>query len=183
MLKLIKIDKKFLYHNISCNKKNITFFFYNKKIHYINNLNFKNHNYFQCWTFVFSRLFGLNKNISFYFLHFIGYNKNIIFTNVDHSYFLFLKSFLRFYSDYFSLSWFLTYLKQRALLLPLLIKGIRFLKKVPCRGQRTKSNYNNSKKRIDHGTYWKVKKNLTNDDKWMHYPSWKEMDTFYFHKF
>lgn len=180
---IITIDKKYLYHNLSCNKKNVTFFFYNRKIHLINNLTFKKHNSYQCWTYFYSRLFGFNKNISSYFLSFIGYNKNIIFTNSDEYFFLFFKSFLKFYSDYFSLSWFLTYLKQRAYLLPLLSKGYRFFKKYPSRGQRTRSNFRNSKKRIDKNTYFSVKKKLTNHYKYIHYPSWKEINSFYFHSY
>ena len=39
--KIITLDKKYIYHNSYCNKKNSTFFFFNKKIQLINNLNFK----------------------------------------------------------------------------------------------------------------------------------------------
>lgn len=43
MLNIINIDKKFLYHNIYCNKKNVTFFNYNNKSYVINNIVFKSH--------------------------------------------------------------------------------------------------------------------------------------------
>ena len=45
---VLDIDTKYLYHNVSCNKKNITFFFYNKKVHMTNNLMFKKHDSHHC---------------------------------------------------------------------------------------------------------------------------------------
>lgn len=181
-LNQIIIDKKFLYHNASCNKKNVTFFFHNKKVHLINKLSFKRHHNFQCWKYLCSKVFGFNNNISSYILKFIGYNKKIMFTDLDEYYFFIFKSFLRCYSDYLSLSWFLIYLKQRRVLLRFFFRGYRFNKRLPSRGQRTWSNNKTSKHRTIIG-FRGFKRKLKRDYRALHFPNWKEINSFYFHRF
>jgi hypothetical protein len=181
--KIINIDKKYHFHNYYCNQKNTTFFFYNKKIQIINNLNFKSHSSFQSWIYFSSKFFGFNKNILKYFLNFVGLHKNVFFTNLDEISFLYLKSFFKYYNNYFSLNWYLIFLKERSLLLPLLYKGFRYSKKLPSRGQRTRSNYKNTKKRKEKPLYNEFKKSLTNSYINSHFPNWKLIDTFYFHRF
>lgn len=181
--KIINIDKKYIYHNFFCNKKNTTFFHHNNKIYYINTLSFKNHSSFQSWIYFSSKIFGLNKNIIVYLLSFIGCHRNIIYTDLEEYVFMFLKCFLKHYNDYFSLSWYLTYLKERSYLLPLLYKGNRYIKKLPSRGQRTRSNYENCKNRKYKSSYNDFKKRLTNIYKDTYFPSWKKMENFYFHRY
>lgn len=181
--KIIKIDQKYIYHNFYCNQKNISFFFYNKKMHIINNIHFKNHSYFQNWVYFCSRVFGFNKNILKYFLSFIGCNKNIYYTNLEEHSFLFIRSFLKYYNDYFSLSWYLLFLKERSFLLPLLYRGFRYIKKLPSRGQRTRSNYETSKKRKEKYSFNSFKKRLTNSYKDLNFPNWKKIESFYFYRY
>jgi len=181
---LIPFDKKHMYSNNTFNKKNITFFFFNKKNYLINNNNFKKHGDYQNWKFFCSRLFGFNKKLLIYILPFLGYNKNIFYTDTDETYFIFFKYFLKYYCDFFTLSWFLIYLKQRVNLLPLLIKGIRFIKKLPCRGQRTHSNYHTSKKKkTPKFNLLSFKKKLNKRTLLVKFPNWKQIDSFYFHRF
>ena len=80
-------------------------------------------------------------NIVQYILPFLGYNKNIKFTDVEEYFFIVFKHLLYLKSNYFALSWFLLSLEQRKSVLPLLIRGIRYIKNLPSRGQRTHSNY------------------------------------------
>jgi hypothetical protein len=89
---------------------------------------------------------------------------------LDEFFFILFKSFLKNYSDYLSLSWFLLYLKQRSFLLPLLFRGVRYLKRLPSRGQRTCSNYNTNKNRKDNRNYFSFKKKLTNHYKSVNFP-------------
>lgn len=104
-------------------------------------------------------------------MSFIGCNSNIHYTDLEEYTFLFLRSFLKYYNDYFSLSWYLLFLKERSFLLPLLYKGNRYIKKLPSRGQRTRSNYENSKKRKEKPSFSNFKKRLTNSYKDIHFPS------------
>lgn len=183
MSKLIQFDKQYIYYNNQLNKKNVTFFFYNKKSHLINNNNFNKPGNYQNWSYLCSRIYGLNKRLINYLIPFLGYNKNVLFTNIDEYYFLFFKHFLKNNSSYFSLSWYVLYLKQRTSLLPLLIKGIRFLKKLPSRGQRTRSNYNTSKKMNKKISYSSFKKKLNKRNLNIRFPNWKQIESFYFHRF
>lgn len=182
-INIINIDKKYLYHNLHCNRKNVTFFNYNNKAFLINNTNFKSHFSFQSWTYFNSRIFGLNNNIIKYFLSFIGCHTNIFFTDLEEYSFSLFRSLLKYYNDYFSLSWYLLLLYERSILLPFTYRGSRYLKKLPSRGQRTRSNYENSKKRRDLPYYEHFKKRLTSSYKDAHFPSWRRMEYFYFHRF
>lgn len=56
-------------------------------------------------------------------------------------------------------------------MLPLLYKGMRYSKKLPSRGQRTRSNYESSKKRKEKPSFIHFKKRLTNSYKEEHFPS------------
>ena len=161
-MKFINKNEKDFFINSKLNKKHITFFFLNESFFFITDATFKNHSKFQNWIFLCSRIYGFNKNIVSQLLPYVGCNKNILFTNVDEIFFIFFKHFLRQFSDFFSLSWYLTYLKQRTFLLPLLFKGMRYIKKLPCRGQRTRSNYNISHKRKNIINYFSFKKKLNN---------------------
>ena len=180
---IIKIDKKYIYHNLYCNKKNTAYFFYNEKIQMINNLNFKTHSFFQNWIYLFTKVYGFNKNTKVYFLNFVGCNKNVLFTDLDECIFLFFKSFSKYYNDYFSLNWYLIFLKERSFLLPLLHKGVRYIKKLPSRGQRTRSNYESIKKRIEKPSYESFVKRLTNAYINENFPNWNQLYQFYFHRF
>lgn len=181
--KLIIIDKKYLFHNSYCNKKSTTFFFFNKKLQNINNLNFKKPLNFNTWSYYFSKNYGFNKNCLHYFLSYIGVHKDILYTDLDEYTFLYLKSFFKYFYEYFSLSWYLIFLKERSNLLPLFYKGNRYLKKLPSRGQRTHSNYKNSKTRTNTPLYNVFIKRLTNVYKSTNFPTWKQIDSFYFHRF
>lgn len=183
MLNIINIDKKFLYHNIYCNKKNVTFFNYNNKSYVINNIVFKSHFTYHSWTYFHSRIFGLNTNITKYFLSFIGCNSNILFTDLEEYSFNLFRSLLKYYNDYFSLSWYLLLLHERSLLMPFLYRGSRYLKHFPSRGQRTRSNYESSKKRKELPYYEHFKKRLTTSYKDTFFPSWRKMEYFYFHRY
>jgi len=179
----ISFDFKYIHNLVFQNKKKTTFFFYNKKKIYLNNSNIILHGSYQNWSYFFYRIYGLNKKSLYYILNFFGYNKNILFTNTDEFFFICFKYLFKLMFDYFSLNWYLIYLKQRDLLLPLLYKGIRFLKKYPCRGQRTNSNYRTSKKRKNINSYSNFYKKLDNVLLNAKYPSWKNIETFYFHRY
>ena len=94
-----------------------------------------------------------------------------------------LKWLLKYNINYFALSWYLSYLSQRTYLLPLLRKGLRYLFKYPCRGQRTRSNYKTVRKvpKLIHVN--KFKQKITTEYIIIKYPTWEHIDTFYFHKF
>jgi len=179
----IASNPNFYYINNSCNKQNIAFFFYSKPYYLTFSNSFNKHSNFQNWGYLCSRIYGLNKKTICYILSFLGYNKNILFTNLDESFFIFFKHLLRIKSDFFSLNWFLTYLKERTYLLPLLLKGMRYIKKLPCRGQRTHSNYNNSKKRKNIIDYFNFKKKLNNVYISRYFPGYNQIESFYFHRF
>lgn len=182
-IKSRKMNNLWSYHSLSKNYKHTTFFFYNKKMQITSKFRFKRPGNYQHWEYFYSRLFGLNKNMKNYLVSFYGYHNDMLFTNLDEYFFFNFKIFLRNYSDYFSLSWFLTFLRQRDVLLPLLRKGIRFLRKLPCRGQRTTSNYETSKKRSKLPSYLSFKRKLTSTYVSKFYPGWQHIESFYFHRF
>lgn len=173
--KLIPIENN---NNGKCQKKNITFFFYNKKI----NIKYLKSTY-KTRLFFASKMFGWNKSMFELFFHYTGCHKEILYTNLDEYSFLFLKSFLKYYDSYFSLNWYLLFLKERSVVLPLLSRGQRYIKKLPSRGQRTRSNYETNKQRREKLSYKLFQKRLTNAYKTKHFPNWKNMDFFYFHKY
>lgn len=167
----------------SLNQINIAYFFFDKKVHLINSDTYEKHKNYQCWTNHLKCFFGFNRNFLFYMLPILGYNRNILFTNTDEYYFTCFKYLLRYYGYYFTLSWYFLYLRQRHFILPLFDRGIRFYKKLPCRGQRTKSNYKNSRKVNKNVNLSFFKKKLNKRFIIKKFPSFNEMHLFYFHRF
>lgn len=178
-IKSYNIDKK----KNKLHSKNVTYFFFNKDIQIMSKNSFKKHGHYQKWTYFFKRLFGMNKNILKYILPYWGIHKHSLYTTTDEYFFIYFKYILRNYSDFFSLSWFLLYIKQRTYLLTLLIKGIRFIKHLPSRGQRTRSNYKTVRMHNTDYNYSVYKKTINKHTVTIKYPSWKQTASFYFHRY
>ena len=102
----------------------------------------------------------MNHKVLNYIKSFLGYNSYIKYHNNDEFFFSYFKDILTDYSDFFSLGWYMLYLRQRKYILPLFIRGIRFFNNLPCRGQRTHSNYNTSKRKKKVYDYLLLKKKL-----------------------
>lgn len=152
-------------------KKYVSYFFFNKDIHIVHDDNFKRHGHYQKWTYFYSRLLGINEKLNAYWLPYFGYHKSIQFTTTDEYFFIYFKYLLSKFADYFTLSWLILYMKQRRQLLPVFIRGIRYLKRLPSRGQRTRSNYSTVSNSTLVTTYEHFKRNVNKQTLHLIYPS------------
>lgn len=180
--KKIVTDLVFRYYNHTPNRKNVTYFFFNGKIHITSVISFTKHASYHNWETLYSKIYGLHKNICVYLLSFLGHNINILYTNLDEFYFTFSKIFFKNYQLFLSLNWYLLHLKQRECL-SIFERGKRFFRRFPCRGQRTRSNYKTCKKRFYNIKYNSYIKSLNSHYILQKYPNWKQINVFYFHRF